>query len=239
VTNSEAAPNASRRTIESVCANNQIETSRTRLLKRHIHSRFVLAERLDGITEDVIGVVCTGAMEDSGEIAACNLDVFGYDRRSQHIDVDPRDPPPGRVQGGSFPAIGSGFPELRQDIHPLGHVDGGPTHIDRAAARAKRATAFHDRHGMTVARQPMCKGTTRDAGARDWHLELCRRGPVAGRSDGFVCPHGVIISHLRQADSSTIPAVPLGRRPGCKWRPFPPALPSQQAHRRTLAKAGT
>ena len=83
--------------MQSVCANNEIETSRTRLLKRHIHSHSILAEGLDEITE------CSrrrlhSRHEGFVEIAACNLDVFGHDRRSQRFDIDARDPPSGQVQ---------------------------------------------------------------------------------------------------------------------------------------------
>ena len=51
------------------------------------------------------------------------------------------------------------------DVHPLGHVDRGTTHIDGATARAKRAIAFHNGHAVTVTRQPIGQCATRNAGS--------------------------------------------------------------------------
>jgi hypothetical protein len=49
------------------------------------------------------------------------------------------------------------------NVHPLSHIDGRFTYIDGTAVRAKRATAFHNGHGVTVVRQPVGKSATRNS----------------------------------------------------------------------------
>jgi AAA domain len=66
--------------IQPVCPNDEIETTRTRMLESYIRPHFILGKGLDGIIEDVIGVVRTRLMKNSCEVATRNLHIFGHNR---------------------------------------------------------------------------------------------------------------------------------------------------------------
>ena len=66
--------------MQPVCPNDEIETTRTRTLESDIHPQFILGKSLDGITEDVVGIVGARRMKDSCEVATRNLHVFGNNR---------------------------------------------------------------------------------------------------------------------------------------------------------------
>src|SRR6516164_3360417 len=62
--------------MQPVCANDEIETARTRMLEGDIHPHFILGKSLDGVTENVVGVVGARLIKDSCEIATRELHVF-------------------------------------------------------------------------------------------------------------------------------------------------------------------
>jgi len=112
-------------------------------------------------------------MQNSCKVAARNLDVLGHDRRPQHFEIDPRNPPAVRIQQRHSGNTDARLAQACGNVHALRHIGRGPAHIHGTADRAQCAAALYDGHGMTVARQPIGKGATRDARARDDHFELC------------------------------------------------------------------
>ena len=50
--------------MQSVCADDEIEATRARILKHHVHTHVVLGESFDRILEYVLGVVGAGLMKD-------------------------------------------------------------------------------------------------------------------------------------------------------------------------------
>src|SRR6516162_3118047 len=120
--------------MQPVCPNDEIETTRTRMLESYVRSHFILGQSLDGITEDVIGIVRTRLFKYSCEVATRNLHIFGRNRRSQRGNIDSRDPPPARIQKSHAFDMDARLAELCGNVHPLDHIDCGATHVYGTAA---------------------------------------------------------------------------------------------------------
>src|SRR5436190_14807769 len=120
--------------MQPVCPNDEIETTRTRMLESYVHTHFILGKSLDAISEHVICVVRTRLMQNSCEVATRNLHIFGHNRRSQRRDIDSRYPPAIRVQKSHSFKTDARRAQIGGNVHPLGHVDCGATHIYGTAA---------------------------------------------------------------------------------------------------------
>ena len=66
--------------MQSVCADDEIEATRARILEHHVHTHIVLGESSDRVPEDVLGVVGAGLVKDSCEVPPRKLDVLGRNR---------------------------------------------------------------------------------------------------------------------------------------------------------------
>src|SRR3954464_11432977 len=78
---------------------------------------------------------------------------------------------PCRVEKSHPLDLDSCFTQLRRNVHALDHVDRSASHVDRAAAGTKGATALYDSDLMAVPGQPESKGASSYSRARDQNLK--------------------------------------------------------------------
>src|SRR5215813_7781595 len=116
--------------MQSVRSDDEIETTRRRTLEGDVYARFILSKSLDGVPEDVVGIVRARLVKDPREITALELHILGTDGRSQRLQVHSCGLPPGRVQESHSFHPDSRLAELRRNVHALNHIHSVSTHID-------------------------------------------------------------------------------------------------------------
>ena len=142
--------------MQPIGSGHQIKPAPSTLLEPHIHSGLALVHAGDAVIEDVLGRRPRSLVEDSGQIAAQDLNLAAGEsiRHACDLVVIPIhncDRADARLQPLHF----------RQQSHAFQHANGGSTKIDRIATRTHRGRALHNRWLKSIPAKPVGQCRTR------------------------------------------------------------------------------
>ena len=153
--------------VQPVRADHNVEPPHGTAGERHLDAVPVVGQPGGLVAEQVLGSIAGGVVQDTGQVAAHNLNLRDHPLAAEQVGRHPRGPPAAAVHIGESALVYALRPYRVEKPHPLDHLASGAAQVHGVPAGSGRGRDLHDRRCEAVPPQPERERRPADAGARD------------------------------------------------------------------------